>query len=127
MCSQFSDRCPSTSKKFRNIFLFAPLLGQNVFVNFSANTAPTGTKLVRHCQWPPTMLVQWSNGSPRAFLGFRLVTDTILANIVFLSSFFTSWLEGSSLQKLRETEKNNVPPDWSQHCHQPSISFARLV
>ena len=47
-----------------------------------------GTKFDRRCQWEPTMLVQWSDGSPRAFLGYRLGTDTILAKTVFFDTFF---------------------------------------
>ena len=81
-------RCSGTSKKFRKICVFAPLFVQYVFANFSTNTAPIILKLGRRCQWAPTMLVQWSDGSRRAFLGFRFGTETISAKTVFFDTFF---------------------------------------
>ena len=81
-------RCSGTSKKFRKICVFAPLFVQYVFANFSTNTAPIILKFSRRCQWAPTMLVQWSDRSRRAFLGFRLGTETISAKTVFFDTFF---------------------------------------
>ena len=101
----FRLRCSGTSKKFRKNCLFAPLFEQYVFVRFSTNTAPIGTKLRRRCQWATTMLVQWSDESPRAFLGFRLSTDTISAKTVIFDTFCTNWLRGSTLQTLRQAKQ----------------------
>ena len=100
----FRLRWSGTSKKFRKICLFAPLFEQYVFVNFSTNTTLIGTKLNRRCQRAPTMLVQWSDKSPRAFLGFRLSTDTISAKTVIFDTFFTNWLRGSTLQSLQQAK-----------------------
>ena len=75
-----------------------------IFVTFSTNTAPIGTKLSRQCQWAPTMLVQWSDEGLRAFLGFRLSTDTISGKTVFFDTFFTNWLRGSTIQMLRQAK-----------------------
>ena len=52
------------------------------------------------------MLVQGSNESLRAFLGFRLSTDTISAKTVFFDTFFTNWIRGSTLQMLRQAKKS---------------------
>ena len=84
--------------------LFAPLIEQYVFVNFSTNTAPISTKLGRRCQCTLTMLVRWSDESPRAFLVFRLGADAISAKAVFFDTFFTDWLRGSTLQTLRQAK-----------------------
>ena len=99
-------RCSGTSKEIRKICLFAPLFEQYVFVNFSTNTAPISTKLARRCQWAPTMLFQWSDESSRAFLGFRLSTDSISEKTVFFDTFFTNWLRGSTLQMLRQAKQS---------------------
>ena len=72
---------------------------RSVIVNFSTSTVPIDTNFDRHCQWAPTMLIQRSNGNSRAFLGFRLGTDTILAKTIFFETFFTNWL-GGSLQRV---------------------------
>ena len=97
--------CSGTSKKFRKICFFAPLFVQYVFANFSRNIVPIGLKLGRRCQWAPTMLVQWSDGSPRAFLEFRLGPDTISTKTVLFDTFFTNWLRGSTLPILRQAHK----------------------
>ena len=51
------------------------------------------------------MLGQWSDRSPRVFLGFRLGTATILAKTVFFDTFFTNWLRGLTLQILRQAKE----------------------
>ena len=51
------------------------------------------------------MLVKWPEGSLRAFLGFRLGIETISAKTVFFDTFFTNWLNGSTLQMLRQAKK----------------------
>ena len=61
---------------------------QYVFANFLTNIEPIGLKLGRRCQWALKMLVQWFDESSRAFLGFRLSTDTISAKTVFFTLFF---------------------------------------
>ena len=81
--SPCSSGVSGTSKIFRKICLFAPLFVQYVFANFSTNIALVGLKFGRRCQWAPTMLIRWSDGSPRAFLGFRLSTHTISAKTIF--------------------------------------------
>ena len=65
------------------------------------------TNLSRRCHWAPTMLVQLSDESLRAFLGFRLSTDTntdFSKNRSF-DTFFTNCLRGSTLQKIRQAKQ----------------------
>ena len=61
---------------------------QYIFANFSSNNAPIGLKLGRRCQWALKMLVQWFDESSRAFLGFRLSTDSISAKTFFFLTLF---------------------------------------
>ena len=75
-------------QKIQKSCLFVHFFVQYVFINVSTNTAPRDTKLGRRCQWAPTMLLGCTDGSPRAFLGFRLGTDTISAKTVFFDTFF---------------------------------------
>ena len=61
---------------------------QFVFVNFSTNIAPIGTKLGTRSQWAPTMLVLQLNGGSRVFWEHGLGVDTILEKAVFFDTFF---------------------------------------
>ena len=74
--SIFSLRFSGYLRNPRKINLFAPLFVQYVFVNFSTDTKPIDTKINRHCQWAPTMLVKRSKRSTDASLRFRSCTDT---------------------------------------------------
>ena len=78
----FHLRCPSTSKNFRKVCLFAHLLVQYAFGNFSTDTAPISTKFGRNCQSAPKKLIRRSDGSLRVYLGFRLGTNTQRAKSV---------------------------------------------
>ena len=60
---------------------------QYVFANFLTNIAPIGLKHSRSCQWALKILVQWFDESSRAFLGFRLSTDTVSAKNTFFTLF----------------------------------------
>ena len=72
-------------KKTAFLYLF---LMQCVSVNFSANTAPIGTKLDTHSQRVPTMLVLQLNGSSQVYRELGLNVDSILEKRSLLTLFF---------------------------------------
>ena len=83
LCSNGDQSLPKKIEKldFLHLFLCStfPLISQK---------GTNWLKLDRRCQWGPAMLVQRSDGSLRAYLVFRLGTDTILAKTVFFLHFF---------------------------------------